>query len=161
MSQGTLKKRSYRRELDELAQRRREAMTLLEEGMAQSDVAREIGVSRQTVSRWAKLMAGYPDEQPWRRRPLGRPARLSSEQKIELLRELLAHYHPPSRAKRERSWSLQTVARLIEARFGVSYSLGQVSTMLNEFVGLPWSRGRYFWVKVRELVSVEEEKGRL
>lgn len=158
MAADTLKKRPYRRELDELAERRRAAMALLEEGMVQSDVAREISVSRQTVSRWAKLMAVYPDEQAWRRRPLGRPARMSREQKIELLRELLAG-HAPSRAKRGRSWSLQKVAELIEARFGVSYSLGQVSTMLNEFVGQPWSRGRYFWVKVGELVSAEEERG--
>lgn len=161
MAEDTLEKRSYRREVDELAERRREAMVLLEEGMVQSDVAREIGVSRQTVSRWAKLMAAYPNEQPWRRRPLGRPGRLSREQKMELLRELSAHYQVPSRAKAEGSWSLERVAQLIEQRFGVSYSLGQVSTMLKELVGCPWSNGRGFWVKVRKLAYPKEGKGAL
>lgn len=158
MTADAVKKCIYRRELDELAQRRREAMALLEEGMTQSDVAREMGVGRQTVSRWARLMAEYPDDQVWRRRPLGRPARLSSEQKMELLRELATHYHVPSRAKPEKNWSLQRVARLIEERFGVSYSLGQLSTLLNELVGCRWSTSRVFATKLRELANPEEAR---
>jgi transposase len=151
-----VKKGTHHRQLEELAQRRREAMALLEEGMTQSDVAREMGVGRQTVSRWARLMDEYPDDQAWRPRPLGRPARLNSAQKKELLRELAAHYHARSRANPETSWSLQRVAQLIEERFVVSYSLGQVSTMLNELVGCLWSDNRSFWAKVKKLADREE-----
>jgi predicted transcriptional regulator len=50
-----------RRDFDALSDRRREAMALLDEGVSQSDVARELSVTRQTVSRWAKVKATYPD----------------------------------------------------------------------------------------------------
>lgn len=158
MTDDAVKKGTSRRDFDELAQRRRRAMALLEEGMTQSEVAREIGVGRQTVSRWARLMAEYPDENAWRRRPLGRPARLSTDQKMELLRELTAHFYVPSLARPERSWSLRRVAQLIEDRFGVSYSPGQVSTLLNELVGCKWSSSRVFGMKLRELASSEDAR---
>ncbi|WP_416340428.1 helix-turn-helix domain-containing protein, partial [Paraburkholderia sp.] len=69
-----------RRDFDGLGERRREAMTLLDDGVSQADVAREFGVTRQTVSRWARLKEAYPDDEPWRRRALGRPGGLNDEQ---------------------------------------------------------------------------------
>jgi transposase len=113
-------------------------------------------VCRQTVSRWAKRLAEYSDEEAWRRRRLGRPARLSSEQKIELLSELMAYYRAPSRAKPGRTWSLRQVAQLIEERFGVSYSLGQVSAILTKMVGVPWNT-IIFWTNAREQLFREKD----
>src|SRR5271170_1374396 len=43
-----------RRDLAALEQRRMEAARLLKEGLSQSEVARELGVHRQSVSRWAR-----------------------------------------------------------------------------------------------------------
>ena len=42
-------------DLEELKQRRQEARLLLNEGVAQSEVALRLQISRQSVSRWARL----------------------------------------------------------------------------------------------------------
>ncbi len=151
-----------RRDFDALSDRRREAMTLLDEGMSQSDVARELSVSRQTVSRWAKLKAAYPDDEPWRKRPLGRPGALSDEQKMAFAR-LLANSYVREFGPRGRSapkrvrWTLARVAGLLEAEFGVSYSQAHVRNILTGLVGDDdWllSRAR-FWASVIELAYPE------
>ena len=72
----------YKRDLKKMETRRRRGMRMLERGLAQADIARELGVSRQTLSLWAKRMA--EDPQAWRRRPLGRPAALSVANKRRL-----------------------------------------------------------------------------
>jgi len=46
--------RGVRRDFDALEQRRLEAARLLRRGVSQSEVAREVGVHRQSVSRWDK-----------------------------------------------------------------------------------------------------------
>ncbi|RJF92410.1 helix-turn-helix domain-containing protein [Noviherbaspirillum saxi] len=58
-----------RRDFTALEQRRRQAARLLAKGITQTEVARELGVSRQSVSVWAK--AQETDRQGWRRKPLG------------------------------------------------------------------------------------------
>ncbi|WP_114810100.1 helix-turn-helix domain-containing protein [Paraburkholderia kururiensis] len=139
-----------RRNFDELSERRRVAMTLLEEGVSQADVARELAVSRQTVSRWAKLREEYPDEEAWRRRPLGRPGGLSEEKKNVLARMLINSYILEYGTEYAAPWTLARVARMIAAEFGVSYSLVQVRNILAGLAGggrLPL-RSRYFWMRL-------------
>ena len=46
-----------RRNFTALEQRRMEAARLLREGLSQSEVARTVGVHRQSVSRWARELA--------------------------------------------------------------------------------------------------------
>lgn len=46
----------YKRDLKALEARRR-GMRMLKRGVRQADIARELGVSRQTVSTWAKRLA--------------------------------------------------------------------------------------------------------
>lgn len=161
--------RRTRRDFDELGERRREAMTLLDEGMSQADVARELSVTRQTVSRWARLQEAYPDDQPWRRRALGRPQGLTDEQKTALVRLLADRYviesgvrgPGPTRrtvAKPAR-WTLARVGGLLEAEFGISYSLAHVKTILAGLVGDDdWllSRPR-FWARIIEVAYPEYE----
>lgn len=123
----TMAGKQRRRDLAEMEHRRREGMHLLEDGESQADVARELGVCRQTVSRWAKLLDEYSDQQPWRRRPVGRPSALSEGNKRQLqmmLSEDSARGLPNGR------WSLVRVARLIEDEFGVAYSLVHVRSIL-------------------------------
>lgn len=151
-----------RRDFDELSERRQAGMALLEEGMSQSDVARELLVSRQTVSRWAKLKDEFPDEDAWRRRPLGRPGGMTEDQKAALARRLVGDYVRTSgwwhrSTRRPVRWTLARVGRLIEAESGVAYSLAQVRNILIGLVGDDqWllSRPR-FWARLIELVYPE------
>ncbi|MGF6531496.1 transposase [Paraburkholderia sp. GAS206C] len=139
-------------------------MALLDDGMSQSDVARELSVTRQTVSRWAKLKAVYPDDEPWRKRPMGRPGALTDEQKMEFARLLIDRYvrefGPRGRGAPKRvRWTLVRVAGLLEDRFGVSYSAAHVRNILTSLVGHnDWllSRAR-FWACVVELAYPEYE----
>lgn len=55
---------------------RRRDVRMLERGLAQADIARELDVSRQTVSTWNKALG--EDPQAWRRCPMGRPGAMSA-----------------------------------------------------------------------------------
>src|SRR3569833_2568662 len=61
----------YKRDFKALERRRHKAAQLLSRGMPQAEVARQVGVSRQSVSAWARALAD--DKQAWRRKPLGDP----------------------------------------------------------------------------------------
>src|SRR3569833_820439 len=61
----------YKRDFKALERRRHKAAQLLSRGMPQAEVARQVGVSRQSVSAWAQALAD--DKQAWRRKPLGVP----------------------------------------------------------------------------------------
>ncbi|KGW09425.1 helix-turn-helix family protein [Burkholderia pseudomallei MSHR4303] len=133
-------------------------MVMLDEGMSQADVARELSVSRQTVSRWARMKSEYADSESWRRRALGRPGGLSDRQKLALVKRLVDTYvnelGPRSRSSpKPARWTLARVAALIETEFGVSYSLVHVRNILIGLVGedhWPLSNVR-FWARLIEL----------
>lgn len=133
-------------------------MGMLDEGMSQADVARELSVSRQTVSRWARVKDEYADSEPWRRRALGRPGGLSDGQKLALVKLLVDSYvrelGPRSRSSpKPVRWTLARVAGLIETEFGVTYSLVHVRNILIGLVGedhWPLSNVR-FWARLVEL----------
>lgn len=151
-----------RRDFDQLSERRQEGMALLDEGMSQADVARELSVSRQTVSRWARLKDKYPDDEPWRRRRLGRPGGLTDEQKMTFVSKLVDSYvrglgprglSAPKRAR----WTLARVAGMMEAEFGAAYSSRHVRTILIRLLGDDqWLLSRVsFWARLIELVYPE------
>jgi len=78
----------YQRDFKELEARRRRGMRLLARGVAQAEVARSCAISRQSVSRWAQMVADAP--QAWRRRPLGRPGAMSAAERAKLSKMLVA-----------------------------------------------------------------------
>ena len=61
--------KQYKRDFKALEQRRHKAAQLLSRGISQAEVARRVGVSRQSLSGWAHALA--EDKQAWRRKPLG------------------------------------------------------------------------------------------
>ena len=151
-----------RRNFDQLSERRQEAMALLDAGMSQADVARELSVSRQAVSRWAQLKEEYVDDEPWRRRRLGRPGGLTEEQKMTFARKLVSSYvrglgRRSRRAPKPARWTLARVARIMEAEFGVLYSLTYVRNTLIGLVGDgQWLLSRVsFWARLIELAYPE------
>ena len=105
-------------ERKELEQRRRRGARLLAAGQPQAEVARQVGVSRQTVMRWERLRQQGGLEALRRAEHFGRPERLSESQREELLRLLKAGSLAAGFATE--LWTLPRIARLIEERFSVA-----------------------------------------
>jgi transposase len=103
-------------------------MRMLAHGVVQAEVARQLEVSRQTVSIWAKALG--EDPQAWRGRRLGRPGGLTDAQRTQLSKALLAgalaNDFPTE------LWTLARVAKLIKREFGMSYSTVHVWRLLKE-----------------------------
>ncbi len=117
-----------------LEARRRRAVALLAQGLGVRTVARQIGCSPSSVSRWqADLQAGGPDALR-AKPPPGRPPRLTGRQRQALLRLLrrgaLGHGFATD------LWTLPRVAAVIARTFGVSYHPAHVWKILR---GEGWS----------------------
>ena len=120
--------------LKELERRRRRGARLLAAGVAPAEVVRRVGVSRQAVSRWEKLLQAGGLEALRRPKHFGRPRRLSDEQCAELVRQLkggaLAAGFPTE------LWTLPRMAQLIEQRVAVQLTEPSVWRLLR---ALGWS----------------------
>jgi transposase len=118
----------------DLEARRRRAVALLDKGLGVRKVARQIGCSPTSVSRWrAEVQARGPDglcAKP----PPGRPPRVTARQRAKLLKLLLqgATTHGFSTDL----WTLPRVAQLIARTFGVTYHPAHVWKILR---GEGWS----------------------
>ena len=99
-----------------MEQRRREGMRLLGRGLSQAEVARRCGVSRTTALQWDRRRRNTRGA-AWKRRPLGRPAKLSPTQNQPLAKALLqgAQAH----GFLNDLWTLSHVAELIRRQTGV------------------------------------------
>ena len=101
-----------------LEARRRRAVALLAQGLGVRTVARQIGCSPSSVSRWqTDVAAGGPDALR-AKPPPGRPPRLTARQRARLLKLLLkgatAHGFGTD------LWTLPRVAAVIARTFGVT-----------------------------------------
>jgi transposase len=119
----------------EQERRRREGYRLLKQGQPQAAVARAVGVSRQTTSRWAERLKTH-GRKSWRSvGKRGRKPRLGTSQRAEL-RQLLkagavAAGYPNA------LWTLPRVASFIERQWGIRLGKTQVWRVLREQLG--WS----------------------
>jgi transposase len=120
--------------LKELEQRRRRAGRLLAAGVAQAEVARRVGVTRTSVSRWEKVRQSGGVAALRRPEHFGRPERLSSEQRAELVQLLKAGALSAGFATE--LWTLPRIGKLIEERFGVPMVPSSVWRLLGR---LGWS----------------------
>jgi transposase len=123
-----------RRDFKALEQRRLEGARLLREGLRKAEVARRLGVSRQSVGRWAKTLNKHGRQGLRRAKRAGRPARLGARELRSLERALKAG--PEAQGYATGLWTLARVAKLIETRFGVRLSQTRVWQLLR---GLRWS----------------------
>jgi transposase len=118
-----------------MEERRRQGMRLLGQGRAQAEVARRCGVSRVTALRWQRQRRSGPAA--WKRRPLGRPSKLTAtdRQKLEqaLLQGAQAHGFLND------LWTLPRVAELIRRQSGVRLHPGHVWRVLGR---MGWSPQR-------------------
>ena len=100
-----------------MEKRRLRALRLLEKGHSQAEVARRVGVSRQSVKRWADAVELGGAEALQAAGRAGRRPKLSPEQDAELA-ALLAK-GPEACGFSTPLWTLERVARLIRQYFGV------------------------------------------
>ena len=119
-----------RRDFAALEQRRMEAAGLLKEGLSQSEVARELGVHRQSVSRWARELEQSGVRGLRKARHTGRTAKLSPAQLRDLERALKRG--PEAFGFATGLWTAGRVRQLIEDRTGVHYHEDHVWRILRK-----------------------------
>jgi putative transposase len=120
---------------EQMEQRRREAARLLRQGkLPQAEIARRLSVSRATVCDWAQQLAAGGLRALRRRKPTGRPARLTRDQK-RVLRRWLRRGALAAGFATDR-WTMGRVRQLIEREFGVRYHVHYINRLL---AGLGWS----------------------
>ena len=109
---------------------RREAATLLEQGMPVSQVASRLRVSAEVVYRWRRAMRAGGMEALATKGSSGASCRLDNAQIGRLAQELdrgpVAHGFGP-----DQRWTLARVTELIERLFAVRYTLRGTSYLLH------------------------------
>ena len=125
------------RDFEALEKRRFQAIQMLERGLSQSEIARQLRVVRQSVARWVREYRAQGKSALRKAGRAGRKPRLSEKQRQQLEKRLVAG---PERLGYETPlWTCPRVAHLIEQEFDVRYHEGHVWKIL---VGLGWSPQR-------------------
>ncbi len=121
---------------EQLEERRREGARLLRKGrLSQAKIARELGVSRATVSDWAHKLEAGGLRQLHQRSRSGRPPKLTRAQQRELL-HLLKRGALAAGFETDR-WTGPRIQQLIEQKFEVSYHSRYLPRLLHK---LGWSQ---------------------
>jgi transposase len=123
-----------KRDFDALEDRRLRAYALIKQGITDAEVARQIGVHRQSVGRWRKQIAEAGRGGLKKAGRAGRKPRLSEADLRKVERGLKAG--PETFGYETGLWTLERVAKLIEDECGVRYHLGHVWWLLRK---LGWS----------------------
>jgi len=123
-----------RRDFSELERRRMEAAQLLRQGVPQAEVARQVGVHRQSVSRWAQQLEDKGLRGLKQAGRAGRKPELSGEDLRRIERQLKRG--PKALGYATELWTAGRVAHLIEEECGVRYHPGHVWRLLRQMV---WS----------------------
>lgn len=114
----------------EMERRRLDAGEDLLHGNSHTQVVVKFGVSRTTASRWHRALTANGLESLRKARASGRPSRLTPGQKAEIAdmfqKDIL------SLGVAENHWSAKLLARIIEERFSVHYSLEHVARLLHK-----------------------------
>jgi transposase len=127
-----------RRDFEAMTQRRLRAGTMFDKGSSQADVARELGVSRETASQWQATWREHGIDGLIGAQRAGRLPKLSDGQLAKVERALAKG--PTRNGFPTELWTLARVATVIEKVTGVSYSTTQTWSILRTRLG--WSRQR-------------------
>jgi putative transposase len=114
---------------EQMEERRLEGGRLLKAGkLSQSEIARQVGVSRTSVSVWAKQVAEEGINRLRKRKAQGSASKLTQTQKQMLKRLLdrgaIACDFPTDR------WTLERVRELIQREFGITYHPNYLNRLL-------------------------------
>lgn len=133
--------RRVKRNLSAIERRRMEGARLLREGVCQAEVARRLGVRRQSVNTWAKQIrrGGV-----WalKARRLGRPGKLHAEQ----LKRVENQLRRGPKVMRSNKWTLRRVIELIERECRVRYCAAGAWGVLRGN-GWKWKSGGRGWAR--------------
>ena len=113
----------HKRDFKALEKRRLQGAKLLARGLSKSEVARQLGVTRQTVAAWEQRLTEGGRE-ALKRGDLGRPRQLDAEQERELGKLIMAGALAAGFSTE--LWTLPRIGKLIAERFGVEYSQGHL-----------------------------------
>src|SRR5216110_3740857 len=141
-----------RRDFQALEQRRLRGARLLQQGVPQAEVARRVGVHRQSVSRWAQQLERGGVRALRKAGHAGRKARLRPEDLRRIERGLKRG--PQALGYETSLWTSWRVAHLIEEECGVRYHASQAWRILRR---LGWSCQR----PTGRALERDEEKIRL
>jgi transposase len=127
---------------EQMEERRLEGGRLLREGkFSKAEIARQLGVTRGSVTVWSKTIEAGGLRRLRQRKSSGRKSKLTAEIKKKLKRFLdrgaLAAGFPTDR------WTLVRVSELLKKEFGISYhpnALGRVLDQLGYSVQKPLPR---------------------
>jgi len=124
---------SKRRDYEHMEERRLEGARLLEGGVSQAEVARQLGVKRQSVHEWAKIMAAQ-GEKGLVSVPTGRKPQLNAVQLAQLAEHL--QNGPQAHGYATALWTTERIAKVIHRQFGVRYHRDHVGRLLGQ---MGWS----------------------
>jgi transposase len=127
-----------RRDFQALRDRRLRAGEMFQRGSTQADIARELGVSRETASQWFAAWREGGTKALVGAQRAGRLPRLSDQQLAKVEKALSKG--PRGNGFPTELWTLARIAAVIETVTGVSYSTTQTWWILRERLG--WSRQR-------------------
>lgn len=113
----------HKRDFKALEKRRLKGAKLLAHGVSKSEVAQQLGVTRQTVAAWEQRLAEGGKE-ALKRGELGRPRQLATEQEGELGKIIMAG--ALAAGFPTELWTLPRIGKVIAQRFGVEYSVGHL-----------------------------------
>ena len=109
------------------------------DGMARGQAARQAGMDRQTLRDWVIRFNAEGVEGLGDRPKSGRPSWLDDGE-LATLRALVLRGPDPERDGVS-TWRAQDLCRIVETRFGVSYSENGMLRLLHD-LGLSWQKAR-------------------
>src|ERR1035441_472238 len=120
---------------DLLEDRRRRALTLLDEGLSLNEVGRRIGCNLSSVMRGRDARRqGGADALQVRFSP-GRPLKLGPSQRKRLVRLLLKG--PMAQGYRTNLWTTARIAEMVEREFGVRYHPDHIGRLMHSLGWTP------------------------
>ena len=141
--------RGIKIDFEEREQRRLHAIKLLGKGLSQAEIARQLKVSRQSVSRWCMAYEEKGQEGLISADQHGRPGRLSIEQKQKLENILKAGAQKYGYALD--LWTMARIKDVIKNEFRVDYHVDHIWKIMKS---LGWS-----WQKpTKRALERDEEK---
>lgn len=124
-----------KRDFEALEERRLKAAELLRKGVSEAEVARQVGVHRQSVNRWAGALKESGRRGLRKAGRAGRKPRLTSAQLGRIERALKRG--PEAAGYETGLWTAFRVADWIERELGVAYHPGHVWRILRQLGWTP------------------------
>jgi len=123
-----------KRDFVALEQRRMQAAQLLRKGLSEAEVARQVGVHRQSVNRWQRQLQTEGRAGLKRAKRVGRKPQLTLAE-LRRLGQMLTR-GPDAFGFATNLWTLPRVARVIAQEWGINYHPGHVWRVLRQ---MGWS----------------------